>query len=291
MSQSPNSELSSLESKIVALLDATNQTELGKRLQMSWLHMIVRPTVHYFIHRRAYVVGDEWITNYQPERGTLMASNHRSFFDQWALMLSLWPARLRFFERICFPTRANFFYETPVGVFINYLFGGGSLYPPIFRQAERAELNKIAVDQVNEMLADPRVLVGVHPEGTRGKGPDPYEMLRPQPGIGQMILHGRPVVIPAFVNGVTNDFLGTLKTNYLPGVARQNPIVVVFGKPFDYSEFEGHKPRAAIYLKCARKLMADIKALSEIEKDVRARIVSGEISDSDPGWVRNRRFR
>jgi len=290
MSQSDSGSLSRFEKKALALLDATNGTEVGKWLQMTWLKTIVRPTCHMFINRRTYIVGDEWIPSFKPDRGVLMASNHRSFFDQWLLMLSLWPEENRFFDRIAFPVRANFFYETKVGVLINYLMGGGSLYPPVFRQAERANLNKVAVETINEMLADPRMLVGMHPEGTRGKGDDPYEFLKPQPGVGQMILQGRPIVIPAFTNGVSNDFLGTLTTNWRPGIRRQRPIVVVFGKPFDYSEFDGQKPRAALYLKVAKKLMTEIGRLSEIEKDVRARITSGEIPDDDHGWVHNRSF-
>ncbi|MDX1531814.1 MAG: zinc ABC transporter substrate-binding protein, partial [Rhodothermales bacterium] len=50
------------------------------------------------------------------DRGVLLASNHRSFFDQFTLMLPLWGTpELKFFEHIYFPVRSNFFYETRSG--------------------------------------------------------------------------------------------------------------------------------------------------------------------------------
>ena len=61
MSQSKSGELSRFEKKALALLDATNLTDTGKRLQMAWLKAFVRPTTHLFVSRRCYIVGDEWI--------------------------------------------------------------------------------------------------------------------------------------------------------------------------------------------------------------------------------------
>mgnify|MGYP001480307136 CR=1 FL=1 len=34
----------------------------------------------------------------------------------------------------------------------------------------------------------PGTVVGLHPEGTRGKGPDPYTFLPAQPGVGKLAL-------------------------------------------------------------------------------------------------------
>ena len=60
----------------------------------------------------------------------------------------------------------------------------------------------------------------MHPEGTRGKGPDPYELLPAQPGVGKLALVGKPVVIPAFILGLGNDIVEDVRLNFTQGRAR-----------------------------------------------------------------------
>jgi len=284
----PVEHLSPFERRALALVARTNETTLGKRLQSGWLDRAVYPLVRGGISRRTYVVGADWMRGWRPDRGVLLAANHRSFFDQWLLMLTLWTAELKFFDKIYFPVRSNYFYETKAGVFVNYLMGGGSLYPPIFRDREKAEFNKYALERVIEFLGDPAALVGVHPEGTRGKGPDPYELLPAQPGVGQMILQGHPIVVPAFVNGLSNDAIGNVRANFRRGIRQDDPIIMVFGEPFDYSELAAQKPRAALYKKCADQVLQRIRELGERERELRAQCAAGAIGDDDPGWLYNR---
>ncbi len=287
----PVEHLTEFERRAVAMAAATNESALGKRLQGRWLDSVVRPFVASLLAHRTYVVGADWIRDWHPERGVLLAANHRTFYDQWLLLLGLFTENRKFFDRIYFPVRSSHAYETKTGMLINYLVGGGSLYPPIFRDRSKADFNKHALDRIIEFLGDPKALVGVHPEGTRGKGPDPYDLLKAQPGIGQMILQGRPVVIPAFVNGMSNDFVATLKRGFRRNVRRDNPIIAVFGEPVDYSEFTSKKPRAALYKKCSDKVLDHIRELGQIERRFRARCAAGEIDDSDPGWLTNQNRR
>ena len=139
------------------------------------------------------------------------------------------------------------------------------------------------------MLEQPGTLVGMHPEGTRGKGPDPYELLRAQPGIGQVVLRAKPIVMPVFINGVQNDFLFESFRNYKPGMRKERPVIIVFGEPMDYSEFTAKKPRVALYKKCADRIREEILKLTEREKQIRAACAAGAISDDDPNWLSNRR--
>ena len=287
----PVEHLSDFERRALAIVSATNETVLGKQLQTLWLDRAVYPMVRASISRRTYVDGANWMRDWRPERGTLLAANHRSFFDQWLLMLTLWTGELKFFENIFFPVRANYFYETKAGVALNYLMGGGSLYPPVFRDREKASYNKHALERVVAFLSDPRSLVGVHPEGKRNKNPNPYELLRAQPGVGQMVLQGRPHVIPAFVNGLSNSFFETVRADFRKDIRRDNPIIMVFGEPLDYSEFTEQKPRAALYKKCSDRILERIRELGERERELRAKCAAGEIADDDPGWLRNRRAR
>jgi hypothetical protein len=102
----------------------------------------------------------------------VFATNHRSFFDQFAVLLGLYLTGTPWCRTIRFPVRSNFFYERPIGMVINHAIAGGVMYPPIFRQAEKTAFNKDAIDRLIKLLAEPGVVIGIHPEGTWGKGPD-----------------------------------------------------------------------------------------------------------------------
>src|SRR5690606_26966290 len=129
--------------------------------------------------------------------------------------------------------------------------------------------------------------VGLHPEGTRNKGDDPYALLPAQPGIGQIVLQSRPMVIPVFINGPTNDFVKSVRESYKPGVRRDNPCIVTFGEPVDYSDLTASKPRAALYKRCADRIRDGIVACGEREKEIRASCGRGEVDDDDPHWLWN----
>jgi 1-acyl-sn-glycerol-3-phosphate acyltransferase len=128
----------------------------------------------------------------------------------------------------------------------------------------------------------------MHPEGTRGKGPDPYQFLPAQPGVGKLALIAQPVVIPAFIHGLGNSALGDIRANFARDARTSRTIVLVFGSPVDYADLCAEKPRPTLYKKCADRLMSDIKALSEREKVIRAELLAGKITDDDPRWIENR---
>jgi 1-acyl-sn-glycerol-3-phosphate acyltransferase len=279
--------LSRFEKLALALGRFTNERALPKRFSQWWL---TRPTlewVKYTIGPRFHVDADgvDKLMESHPDRGVILVSNHRSFFDMYAIMLANFWRGTGWVERIFFPVRSNFFYEQPLGVLINMAIGGGSMYPPVFRDPAKAPLNQVAVDTVTQFLHEPGVIVGMHPEGTRNKGDDAYDMLPAQPGVGQMILSAKPIVVPVFINGLSNDFVGECVAS-VKGQRRERPIVMVIGDPLDYSAFTQSKPRAALYKKTADLCTDAIKALMPREKELRAKILSGEIGD-DGSWLFN----
>jgi 1-acyl-sn-glycerol-3-phosphate acyltransferase len=283
-----SAELTRIERLAVTIGRLANERPIGKRLQTSWMRTAswwwIRPT----LIRRLYTDGLDRLKEFHPERGTLLVANHRSFFDQYAIMLAMWSARIHWARDITFPVRSNFFYEHPLGVAINAFVVGGAMYPPIFRQKERAKLNDLSLDAVVRILQLPRQVVGVHPEGTRGKGPDPYQLLPAQPGIGKMALLGKPMVIPAFVNGLSNDFLGDLRDGYTKDIRQRRPVIIVYGEPIDMTDLYAQKPRPALYKKAADRFMAEIAKLGEQERALRARAAAGGLTDDDPNWLMNR---
>lgn len=281
-------DLTSFERFAVGLGRVTNERPLGKKLQDQFLRAVSYPWIRAGLARRLFADGLDRVIAMNPDRGVLLASNHRSFFDQYAILLAMWMGPTPWARRLYFPVRANFFYERPLGVAVNFLVGGGAMYPPIFRQTARAAHNKDAVDRIVSFLRDPGTVVGVHPEGTRGKGPDPYEMLPAQPGIGQIALQARPVILPAFINGLSNDIVGDIKLNYTRDARQVRPCIVVFGEPVAYDDLAAQKPRPALYKKTADRIRDAILALRDRERELRAMAADGALADDDPGWLSNR---
>jgi 1-acyl-sn-glycerol-3-phosphate acyltransferase len=189
-------ELNLLERAALALGRFTNERPLPKRLQTAFLRNVSYGWVRPSLSKRLLVDGLRELVDLRPDRGILLVSNHRSFFDQYVLMLSIWMSRATWGSRLYFPVRSNFFYDHPAGMLVNYAVGAGAMYPPIYRQAARRELNDDALDRAVAFLQDPDVLVGLHPEGTRGKGDDPYTFLPAHPGVGKIALNARPIIVP-----------------------------------------------------------------------------------------------
>jgi hypothetical protein len=109
-------------------------------------------------------------------------------------------------------------------------------------------------------------------------------MLPAQPGIGQIMLQARPIVLPCFINGLSNNFISDVTARFRGNARRDKPIVILYGEPFDYSEIAAKKPRAALYKLVSDQLRATILALGERERAIRADIIAGRLDDG-PGWV------
>ena len=191
-------------------------------------------------------------------------------------------------SRLYFPVRSNFFYDHPAGMLVYYAVGAGAMYPPIFRQAERRALNDEALDKMVELLQRPGNVLGMLPEGTRGKGPDPYKFLPAQPGVGKLALVGKPTVVPAFIHGLGNNVVQDVAQNFGKLAKRDNAVITVFGKPVDYTDLLAEKPRPPLYKKAADRVMAQVGKLALVEKELRRQLAAGTLSDDDPRWLNNR---
>ena len=240
------------------------------------------------IARRMLVEGLDDLLALRPETGVMLVSNHRSFFDQYAMLLACYMGPVPWSKRLFFPVRSNFFYDQPLGVVVNAAVAGGAMYPPIYRQSDRRALNDQALDRMVEIVRQPGNVLGMHPEGTRGKGADPYKFLPAQPGVGKLALIAQPVVIPAFIHGLGNNLLDDIRVNFTKDARGSRAIVIVFGPPVDYRDLCTEKPRPTLYKKCADRLMAEVGKLAAREKALRAELAAGTISDDDPRWLDNR---
>lgn len=288
--ESKSPELSRAERASLAVGRFINERSVPKWMQLRWLLTFNQTWCRYAVGRRVYADNIDWLLE-QPadDRGVVLCINHRSYFDAYITMWALYEAGARWPRKIYFPVRSNFFYEHPVGMAVNLVIGGGTLYPPIFRDAAKADLNKDALARMVGFLTEPDALVGVHPEGTRNKGDDPYTLLPGQPGIGQIVLQARPLVVPVFINGLSNSYASDIRSTFRPDIRRTNPIIVTFGDPLDYQDLTVSKPRAALYKKCADRIVDGITALGSREREIRAACARGDIGEGDRGWVRERR--
>ena len=280
--------LTRIEKLALRFGELANEDSRGKWLQTRFLRGISYVWVRAALANRMFVENLDEMMALRPETGVMLVSNHRSFFDQYAMLLACYMGPVPWSKRLFFPVRSNFFYDQPLGIVVNAAIAAGAMYPPIYRQAERRALNDDALDRMVEIVRRPGNVLGMHPEGTRGKGDDPYTLLPAQPGVGKLALLAKPVVVPAFILGLGNNIVEDIKSNFTAEARRQKAVITVFGAPVDYSDLMAEKPRPTLYKKCADRFMAEIKKLAAREQELRADILAGRITADDPRWLDNR---
>lgn len=223
--------------------------------------------VHHCTKHIRHVVGIDRVSGIGDAQGVVLASNHRSFFDMFVVNMELY--RHGFRQRLLFPVRSSFFYDNPLGLFVNGIMSWFSMYPPIFRDRKRIALNHVAMAELARALQLDNRGTGMHPEGRRNLDPNPYKLLTPQAGIGRLIHLARPKVIPIFINGLGNELYEQIKGNF---TKKGTPIVVVYGAPIDFGELLDEPPTAKTYRAIAERLVEEIEALGEEERAYRAKL-------------------
>lgn len=207
------------------------------------------------------VHGQERLPRFTEDQSYILVSNHRSFFDLYAVTSFLVRGGLR--HRLLFPVRANFFYDHPLGPFVNGAMSFFAMYPPVFRDPKRGALNLAGLDEVVRILQTGGTFVGMHPEGTRGKGSDPYELLPAQSGVGRIIHKSRVPVIPVFVNGLLNDIVKQVWSNFR---RTGTPVNVVFGAPIDFDDLRAKNGSPRAYREASVRACEAIAALGKEER-------------------------
>ena len=216
-----------------------------------------------------HVHGAERLPKLDATQSFILVSNHRSFFDLYAVTAYLVGSGLP--HRILFPVRSTFFYDHPLGPLVNGVMSFFAMYPPIFRQPSRAALNLAGLDELARLLQRGGVVAGVHPECARKKDDDPYTFLPAQPGIGRVIHHARVPVIPVFVNGLGNDILRQVTGNWNK---KGNPVHIVFGAPVDFGGLLDAPASPRAYRALSEKALQAISVLGAEERELRARGVN-----------------
>jgi len=212
------------------------------------------------------VFGIENVSSSDPDRPLVLVSNHRSFFDMYTISSVIFrrtPRPVTLF----FPVRAKFFYDNPVGWFVNLVMGWWAMYPPFFREEKEARKRQFDKFSVRELIRICSIgrghVIGFHPEGKRNLSEDPYSFLPAQPGIGKVLFEARPQVIPVFVTGLINDLPKQVLGNWTGG----EKVRIWFGEPIDLSGFYEKRDSIRTHKEIADYLMEKIGELGDKDKD------------------------
>ncbi len=239
--------------------------------------------VHYCTRNLLRIHGLERLPPLEDLRGVILVANHRSFFDMYVINAVLY--KNGFSERLLFPVRSSFFYDHVAGFFVNAVMSFWSMYPPIFRDKQRLSLNHTAFSELARAVSSGRS-AGIHPEGTRNRGDDPYTLLPAQNGIGRLIHQARgATIVPVFINGLINDLRRQVASNF-DGTGR--PIHIVFGAPIAYGELLDARASTKTFRAIVDHTMATIADLGQQERALRAQATAeltgsgDEPSSADP---------
>ena len=211
------------------------------------------------------VFGLENIEQTDVRKPLLLVANHRSFFDMYTVSSVLFRQTTRPIK-LFFPVRAKFFYDSPLGWFVNFVMGWFSMFPPFFREdreIKKRAFDKFSMRRLIEICSRGEAhVIGFHPEGKRNLSEDAYSFLPAQPGIGKVIMASHPQIVPIFIAGLGNDLPKQILGNWRGG----EKIRIRFGKPIDLSEFYEKRDSLRTHKEIADFLMQKIGELAEDDK-------------------------
>jgi 1-acyl-sn-glycerol-3-phosphate acyltransferase len=189
---------------------------------------------------RPEAVGTE---NVPAEGAAIIASNHLSYAD-WLFMPLTIP------RRVTFVAKAEYFTSPGVKGWLQKTFFAGAGQVPIDRSGGRA--SERAVSTGLRILRNGE-LFGIYPEGTRSHDGRLY---RGKTGLARMALEAKVPVIPVAVIG-TNVVAPPGKV-----FGRYTRPCVRFGKPLDFSRYEGMESDRFVLRSITDEVMYEIMQLS-----------------------------
>ena len=211
------------------------------------------------------VYGLEHVERTDAEKPLLLVANHRSFFDMYTVSSVLFR-RTKRPMKLFFPVRAKFFYDSPLGWFVNLAMGWFSMFPPFFREdreEKKREFDKFSMRRLIGICSGGAAhVIGFHPEGRRNLSDDTYNFLPAQTGVGKILMASRPQVIPVFIAGLGNDLPKQILGNWTGGEKMR----IHFGAPIDLSEFYEKRDSLRTHKEIADYLMLKIGDLAENDK-------------------------
>ena len=183
------------------------------------------------------------IDNVPDEGPAILASNHLSYAD-WLFM----PLTLS--RRVTFVAKAEYFTTPGIKGWFQKKFFSGAGQVPIDRSGANAAEG--AMKSATKVLAHGD-LFGIYPEGTRSHDGRLY---RGKTGVARLALESRAPVIPCAVVGT--DVVAPSGKIY----GTWTRPVVRFGKPLDFSRYEGMENDRFILRSITDEIMYEVMRLS-----------------------------
>jgi 1-acyl-sn-glycerol-3-phosphate acyltransferase len=196
----------------------------------SWIYLLVGalswPVVRGLFRLRARDLEN------LPDGGYVLAANHLSNFDPWALGLPLFPRRyLRFMGK-------SELFWTP----LKQIITAGGAFP-----VERGRGDVEAIETATGLVREGHVVV-MFPEGTRQrKGLRKKYQPKAHTGAARIALGAGCPLVPAAISGTDR-------------LTRLAPWRIAYGPPLDLSDLGGHDPRETAQ-DATDRLMAEIERL------------------------------
>lgn len=238
-----------------------------KMLSTLWNLTVITPLVWLVIGLRLDAHGLASLRAYGSRVPLVLVANHRSRYDFFAItaVVRVYGGLLRHF---LFPVRSAYFYDHLLGVLLNVVSAGMGMFPPLFREPNRRALNVWSLMRCTEELAKPRRVLGIHPEGTRNRGADPYAIAEPKPGVGKIVLEAPGArVVPVFIAGVGDNPLAELFHNLRP---RRHPVRILFGEEVNVEDLRAEGSRPMTQKRATERCMNALRALA-----AEARVLAG----------------
>lgn len=223
------------------------------------------------VARRVHISGVENATALDWTRGVMIVANHRTFYDYFGIMSELVRKVPEYQpDRIMFPVRSAFFYERPLGVFLNLAMSGMAMFPPIMRERSKKVWNDYALARCVDELEHNACVVGVHPEGRRHPDIPMFEVRGGKTGVAHVALEAEHCqVLPVFFTGVTNDLLEEFRRNWLE--PDRYPVFLAFGPEVDLQDLRRADNTEATEQQAVDRFMMAISAMA-----ARCRELAGE---------------
>lgn len=235
------------------------------RLLQLFQRTVGQAWIHHSTKHLRRVVGLSRLPALDDASSIIVVCNHRSFFDLYVVTAELVRRGMK--KRIIFMVRSAFFYDSILGLVVNFLMSFLAMYPPVFRERSKQFLNPLALEELAWLLSRGGMFAGLHPEGTRKKDDDPYTFLPAKPGVGRVIQASGAKVVPVFVNGLGNDLVKQVRGNF---DRRGDKIAIVFGKPIDFGDLLEQESCLRTHKAISEKCMKAISELAQEEKSLRA---------------------
>ena len=238
--------LSKTERFAIGLMRRMTSKGLMRGLGIFWTRIFGRPIVSLLSQHRWKVTGAEHLVDIPKTSPLLIISNHRTFFDLFVIMTALRVlSKNRLGMRCVFPVRSPFFYDRPLGIFLNLLASGGAMYPPVFRDHRKETLNAEGLEVMRWLIRQRGVSLGFHPEGRRNQSAEPKSIAPLKRGVGLLLKDAHPdlIILPVFLEGLTNDFIRESLHVFNRGTPP--PIHIAWGEPIMARDLQGEPEEIA----------------------------------------------